>query len=89
MPRRAIPRCRATLEEYLTCVPRNHFSMHPPCSSFAIDLEGEGGEGDLIVGGGFRVLVPTVGRRIYNDNGGNGPAASDPRPVGRWGDGSP
>ena len=40
-PRHAIPRLCA--QECFPCVLRNHFSMHSPCSSFAVALTGEGG----------------------------------------------
>ena len=50
---------------------------------------GEVGEVDLIGGGGGEVLVPTVERRCDNKNGGNGPNAASPLPVGQGGEGSP
>ena len=77
---------RAPLEERFPCISRNLFSIHSPCSSFAIiTLTGEVGDEDsrlrgLEGRGVFRVLVPTGGRRSDDDDSGNGPAAAAPCP---------
>ena len=42
-PRRTISRRRAPLEECLSCILRNHFSIHSLFSYFAIASTGEGG----------------------------------------------
>ena len=66
--------------------------MHSPCSSFAVALAGEGGEGyprGVGGGGGVGGGVMTVGWRRNEDDGYKGTSNAASRPVGKRGENSP